>query len=121
MVAEDLWGEALGLLAEDEVVARLESGVEEGALGGGGEAPAACGGVGGEIGRERGVATGIEAGPIVEAGATAGFLGSVESEGFNEVERGAEGDAGATDVPRVVGDLGLDEDDAQPGQRWPSR
>lgn len=121
MVAEDLWGETLGLLAEDQVVARLEAGVEEGVPGGGGEAPAACGGVGGEIGGERGVAMGIEAGPIVESGATAGFLGSVEAEGFDQVERGAEGDAGATDVPRVVGDLGLDEDDAQPGQRWPSR
>jgi len=113
IAGEEVVGEALGFFAEDEVVAELEVGVPDGGGGLGGEEPQAAGLDLGEVGVEVRVLGGGEAGPVVEAGAAAGFGGGVEAEGLDEVERGAGGDAGAADVAGVVGDLGLVEGDVE--------
>ena len=57
----------------------------------------------------------VEAGPIVEACSSAGFLVDVECEGVDEVEGGAGRYTGSSDGSGVVGDLGIEEDDMGDG------
>lgn len=55
----------------------------------------------------------VETRPVVQTGTPTGFLGSVKSEGMDEVEGAARGDAGPTDVSRVIGNLGLVQHDVE--------
>jgi hypothetical protein len=56
-----------------------------------------------------------QTGPVVKPGAAARLFGDVETEGVDEVEGAAGGDAGAADVAGVVGDFGFVEDDLEEG------
>lgn len=118
MGGQDVVGEACGLFAEEEGVARAEVGVPDGLGGASGEEPESSRALRGELERGGGafpriVLGGRESGPVIEAGSTEGVDGGVEAEGTDEVEGAAHGDAGATDIAGVVGDLGLVQDDVE--------
>ena len=63
-----------------------------------------------------GVVLDVEARPIVEARAAAGFFGDVKAQRMDEVQRAACGDTGAAYVAGVVGDFRVDEDDLEHGE-----
>ena len=110
--------ESDGFFAEDEVIAFGHGDVVDGFGSTGGEEPGVWGGCcsGGLVVVFEGVVVGeVEAGPIVEACSSAGFLVDVESEGGDEVEGGAGRYAGSSDGSGVVGDLGIEEDDMGDG------
>jgi len=92
MFVESRW-KACGFAAEDEVIARCEVRIEEGAGGFGGEEPSACMGVVLCVGVPAGMFVEVQAGPIVQAGASASFLAQVEADGVDKVQGHAHGDA----------------------------
>ncbi len=56
---------------------------------------------------------GRQAGPVIEPGASKRVLGGVEAERMDEVERATQGHARPPDIPRVVGDFRLVQDDVE--------
>lgn len=114
---EQRLGQAGGFLAEDEVVATPKRDVKDGARGFGAEQPDPRRPGRGvrrvEVGVPGCVLSDSESWPVVEPGATARLFAGIEPEGVDEVQRARGGHAGPPDVARVVGDLGLVEDNVE--------
>ena len=49
--------------------------------------------------------------PIVQPGTSQVMVIQPKSEGFDQPQHGPHRDAGAADIARVLGDLGMDQDD----------
>jgi hypothetical protein len=117
VLVEEGFGETFGFAAEDEAVAVVVGGVPEGAGGFGGEEPEAGPLPYPVLKMEPGVPeVDVAVLPVVHAGAAEGFFVEGESEGLDEVESGAGGEAEAGDVAGVWGDFGFDEGDLEHGR-----
>lgn len=113
VLSEEVGVEARALFAEEEGVAGAEVGVEVAPLGDGAEEAEASSGIFVAKMGEIEVLMEVDEVPVVNAGAPDAVLVDAEAEAPDEVEAALGGRGEARDVPGVLGDLGIHEDDVK--------
>lgn len=105
--------QAAGFFAEQQVVAAAEVGIPRGPSCLGREDPDSSLRMGEQIRLPAFMLGGLQPRPVIQPGAPARLLGSIEPEWFDEVQRAAARDACAADIARVVRDLRLVQNDVK--------
>lgn len=115
LTAEYRIRQANRLFSEHKVVTRCELGIEHEPAGSAAEIPPTSLGIRVFVGVaiKRSVCLNTQPWPVVKAGSSAGLLRKIKSDGLNQVQPAPGGDARTPDVARVIGDLGLVEDDLE--------
>jgi hypothetical protein len=117
VVIQQIGGEAVGFVSEDEGVAVREIGLPQISAGFAGEKPESPFLRGAEEAVGVVVQCEFQAGPIVHGAAADLAIGKEKTERANQMQLGAGGDAEPGDIAGVGRDLGLQERDAEPMRR----